>query len=140
MAGLVEEEKERCRYHLGYQETAYAASVQFGLPRPVQTMFILESAMNYLQNPYAIQRVRRVLDTLDGLECQIAASTKTLVASQLGNLKLHPLAAQGKLVTDSLEREYSRWAKRLADIFGVPLYPYSARFQRSGPGTSIPVS
>ena len=55
---LTEEEKERVRYHLGYMETSFggnqtAASLQFGIPRPVQTMFLVEEAIqNLLTNVF----------------------------------------------------------------------------------------
>lgn len=139
MSALNEQEKERIRYHMGYMETSYAASVQFGLARPIQTMFILDQAMGLLTNPFALDRARRVLDTLDNLECQLQAAVKTTMVSNMGTMNLHPLAAQGKLATDSIEREYVRWARRLADILGAPLYPYSARFVTGGPGSSVRV-
>ena len=28
-----------------------------------------------------------------------------------------------------LEKEYARWGGRLADVFGVPFYPYSNRYK-----------
>ena len=92
-----------------------------------------------IQNEFAVNRVVCVLDILDGIEKKLAGAIGTLVADNLGTLQLHPLRAQGKLFTDSLEKEYCRWAKRLADILGVPLYPYSARFRKSGPGSGVPV-
>ncbi len=125
---LTEEEKERVRYHLGYMETSFAASLQFGLPRPVQTIFIVEQAMNLLVNPFAVDRVRRVLWTLDDIEQKLQSALCTLVAEQLGDLKLRG-AEPGRTHPDLLEREYIRWARRLADILGVPLYPYSDRFK-----------
>lgn len=141
---LTEDEKEKCRYHLGYMETSFgsdqaAASLQFGVPRPVQTAFLLEEAIqNLLTNPFAVDRVRRVLNTLENLERQIEASSCTLPVEQLGEITLHPGRAQGKFTPDLLEREYVRWAYRLADILGVPIYPFSRRFQRTGPGP-VPV-
>jgi hypothetical protein len=63
----------------------------------------------------------------------------TLGVKKAGEIELHPLSERGTLVTDSLEREYVRWSDRLADILGVPHYPFSARFRRRGPGSSIPV-
>ena len=129
MATLTDEEKERIRYHLGYMATTYgseqaAAGFALGIPRPAQTVFLLENAIQILMtNPYGIDRIRRVLFTLDNIEEQLRAATCVLVAEQIGDIKLrdkHP---------DLLEREYGRWAKRLADILGVPLYPFSSRFK-----------
>lgn len=137
---LTEAEKEKIRYYLGYIETSMAASVQFGLARPIQTVFILEDAMTLLTNANAYARVQQILATLDSIECQLAKAVQTLAASSLGDMDLHPLKAKGLLFTDSIEREYVRWASRLADVMGVPLYAYSSRFRKRGPGTSIPVS
>lgn len=83
--------------------------------------------------PEAEDRVRRFLGVLDGVECRMVEAQDRLAATQLGDLRLR----DGE--PDLLEREYSRWAKRLADVLGVPLYPYSTRFKgvRSG---NIPVS
>ena len=143
---LTEDEKERCRYHLGYMGTTFggshgAAGIAFGVPRPAQTVFLLEQAIsNLLTNTFAVDRVRRMLFTLDKIEEQLQNALCTLIADKLGDLQLHPLRSQGKLFPDSLEREYLRWAKRLADHLGVPLYPYSDRFRTSGPGRSAPVT
>jgi hypothetical protein len=137
---LTHEEKEKVRYHLGYLETSMGASIQLGIPRPVQTVFLLEQGLELLTNGYAVNRVRCVLKILEDLECKMQGAVTTLSAESLGDLKLHPLRAQGKLFTDSLESEYRRWAGRLADIFGVPIYPYSQRFRRTGPGTNVPVN
>lgn len=130
MAVLSDADKERTRYHTGYMETSFAASIQLGIPRPVQTMFLLEQAMNLIIDQNAINRVVRTLNYLDFVECQLQKVAPHLAAEQLGNLKLRG-AKRGETYPDLLEREYIRWAKRLADILGVPLYPYSGRF---GPG------
>jgi len=144
MAGscLSESDKERCRYHLGYLETDMAPSIQFGIPRPLQTVFLLEQAIQRLvTSEFVCARVRRILDCLDTIEQKLKSALCMLGVESLGDLKLHPLAQKnGMLVTDSLEREYVRWANRLSDVLGVPKYAYSQRFRRQGPGGSIPVS
>lgn len=138
---LTEEEKSRIRYHLGYAETSFggaqaAASIAFGVAQPVQTAFLLEEAIqNLLVNIYAVARVQRILQTLDSIEDQLRASTCTLAAEALGELKLRG-AEPGRTFPDLLEREYVRWAKRLADVLGVPLYGFAARFQ-GGAGSGI---
>jgi hypothetical protein len=139
MPALSDRDKERVRYSLGYMEIASAASIQLGIPRPMQTIFLLESAMNMLVDANAVRRVVCILDTLDEMESLLRKGVKTLVASQLGTLQLHPLKDRGILYTDSIEREFVRWAKRLADIFGVMPYPYSERFRRTGPGSNVGV-
>ncbi len=136
---LNEEEKEKVRYHLGYLETSFAPSIQLGIPKPLQTVFLLEQGLTLLRNGYAVNRVRCILRTLEDLECKMVGAVGTLAAERLGQMTLHPLRSQGKLFTDSIEGEYKRWAFRLADIFGVPIYPFAERFKKKGPGSVIPV-
>lgn len=128
-------EKERCRYHLGYLSVQPAASIQFGMARPIQTLFLVEEAMNNILID-AEERVRRTLTTLDNIECKMIEGQDYLAANRLGDLEVR------KEHIDQLEDEYYRWAGRLADMLGVPLYPYSERFRRSkGRGAgNIPVS
>lgn len=134
MAALTNEEKSRIRYHLGYLASGFAASLQYGLPRPQQTVFMLEDAMTGLVEEHACNRVRHILSTLDEIENKLRCATDALIASELGDLKLrdnHP---------DLLEKEYDRWSSRLADIFGIPKYAFSQRTRRGkGPGSNVPV-
>lgn len=135
---LTDSEKERIRYHMGYMGTSFggvsaAASLSYGIARPIQTMFLVENAIQQLLvNPFAVDRVRRVLQVLDELEAKLQAASCTLVAGQLGDLQLHPGKDRGEYFTDLLEREYKRWAMRLADILGCPLYKFSTRFGGGG--------
>lgn len=127
-------EKERIRYHLGYPEMGQAASLQFGVPIPVQTMFLLENAMNLIL-PEAEGRVRQLITIMDGIEQKLIDAQDRLAADQLEELKLRADEP------GQLEREYTRWGYRLAEVLGVPVYAYSQRY-RYGLGTaagSIPV-
>lgn len=139
IGSISEQDKERIRYHTGYMETSFAASMQLGIPRPIQTIFLLEQSMNNLTSTFAITRVIRTLDILDETECRIERAQKQLLVSKLGDLTLRG-AEEGMTATDLLEREYGRWARRLADILGIPLYPYSARFKRATGVYNVPVS
>lgn len=119
---LTDAEKERTRYHLGYLSVSTAASLSFGIPVPQQTLFLVESAMNRVIEA-SIDRIRRILSIMDGIECQLVDAQPRLAASKLGDLELRLTE------TDSLEREYARWGYRLANILGVPVYPYAERYQ-----------
>ena len=122
---LTDEEKERVRYHLGYLGVAPAASIQLGIPRPLQTVFLVEDALNSIIEG-VIPRVRKILKIMDDVECKLCEAQDRLAAKQLDSLILRDSEP------DQLEREYVRWGKRLADIFGVPLYPYSERYKNAG--------
>jgi hypothetical protein len=133
MALLTDAEKSRVRYHLGYLASGFAASLQFGLPRPVQTVFMLEDAMSGLVESNALDRVRKIVSILDKIEDKMVCAVDQLVVEKLGEMTLranHP---------DLLEKEYDRWSSRLADIFGVPKYPFSVKTQRRGPGSHVTV-
>jgi len=119
---LTDQEKESIRYHLGYTNVQPAASIQFGIPRPQQTNWLVETAMgNILET--SLFRIRKLLANLDQIECRLMDALTRMQADQLGEIKLR------KEETTQLEGEYQRWGKRLADLLGVPLYPYSDRYQ-----------
>ncbi len=129
---LTDQEKERCRYHLGYLGVSYAGSISLGIPRPIQTLFLVETAMNNLVM-YSEGRVRELLGRLDATEERIFSSQERLAASKLGEITLRDNEP------DQLENEYQRWAMRLADVMGCPLYPYSKRFATVSGGGNVPV-
>lgn len=130
---LSDAEKERVRYHLGYLEVGTAASIQFGIPRPLQTIFLVETAMTQLLEN-ATDRVRRILNIMDGVENKMVDAQDRLAAIQLDELHLRDNEP------DQLEREYVRWGHRLADILGVPIYAYSTKYRSVGVRAgSIPV-
>lgn len=115
------EDKERIRYHLGYLGVTDAATVEFGIPASRQTLFIVELAMQLIMT-VSYPRVLSILRILDNTECNMVKGQELLAADSLGSLKIR----QDQI--DRLEHEYNRWSARLADIFGVPRYLYSLRF------------
>jgi hypothetical protein len=118
---LTPAEKERVRYHLGYPETNPSASIQLGIPRPLQTMFLVEAALNYVM-PEAEFRIRHLVAVMDGIEQQLVEAQPRLAATKLDELTLR------EDETTRLEYEYVRWGCRLADVLGVPIYAYSTRY------------
>ena len=114
-------EKARIRYHMGYAGTAMAPSLSAGVPIPLQTMFLLESALNMVL-PDAEEIVRVLVSRLDQTDEAIFQCQIRMQAESVDGIKLRANEA------DSLEREYLRQAARLSDVLHVPLYPFSARF------------
>ena len=112
---------ERARYHTGYLEVAPAPSLVLGMPRMSQTAFLIENAFSTLLES-AVPRVIKILDTMDAIEAQMTDGLGRLKAEKLDTLTLR------KDEIDSLEHEYVRWANRLANILGCPLYPFAERF------------
>lgn len=114
-------ERARIRYHLGYPSVQPAASIQFGLPAPTQTMFLVETAMSNIL-PEAETFVRSIVGVMDGVECKLISAQDRLAAIQLDELKLR------EDEPGQLEKEYVRWGCRLADVLAVPIYAYSTRY------------
>lgn len=131
---LTQEERQQVRYHLGYLSVSPAVALNFGLPRPVQTLFLVEQAMDSIM-PVAENKIRQIIGILDGIECRLVDAQTRLAAASLDNLTMR------RDEPDALEGEYYRWGGRLADTLGVPFYAYSNRYKRHGKGFagSIPV-
>ena len=136
MPALSDHDKGRCRRHLGYLALSSGSAIAFGLPMPVQTLFILEQAMNLLLDDQAVEYCQKLLHRCDELEETSYQAAKTGLVAVAGKLTLHP---QGRLGTDNIDREYHKQVGRLADHLGVPRYPFSERNRRTGPGSMIPV-
>ncbi len=130
-----DEDKQRIRNHLGYPSVAPAPSIVYGMPALSQTNFLVERAMELVLD-VAQDRVRKLLDVLDNIECRMIDGQQYLIATQLDSLTLR--ADQ----LDKLEAEYCRWAARLADMLCAPLYPGAVKFRSlfmQGGAGSIPV-
>ena len=117
------DEKEQIRYHLGYLNQTAASSLAFGQPVPLQTLFILDSAMDRVLGLAAEDRIRNMIAALDKIECVMLEAIDRLPAKQIDGLTLN----ENEL--NKLEFEYYRWAGRIANQLGVPLYPYAIKFQ-----------
>lgn len=116
-------EKERIKYHMGYTGQATAAGLAYGLPVPIQTMFLVESAIERLPTT-SEDRCRKLIAVLDRVECMMEAALPNLAVSSIEQVNLR------EDQIDKLEDEYCRWAARLADVVGAPLYPGAAKFRR----------
>lgn len=125
---LTQEERQKVRYHLGYPSVQPAASITFGLSTPIQTLFLVENAMNLIL-PVAENEVRRLIGILDGVECRLQAAQDRLAAKRIDQLELRDDEP------GQLEGEYRRWGYRLADTLGVPIYAYSTKYRREGAKT-----
>jgi hypothetical protein len=130
---LTTAERERVRYHLGYLNTAPAASVSLGFPRAGQPLFLVEMAMNLLL-PEAEDRVREHLAVLDNIEGQLKDSTCRLAAKVVGEITVN------NQEPDMLEKEYRRWQGRLARQLGVNPNPYDPSSSGGGGGINVPVA
>lgn len=126
---------------MGYLNVEPGPSITLGFPSAQQPEFLLERAMDNII-PGAVGRIIDTLDTLDCLESDLRGAVKQLSVQQLGEMKLRNDNNEPN-ACDLIEREYVRWAKRLADDLGAPLNVFSERFRSlGGPAASgnIPVA
>lgn len=120
-------ERAKIRHHLGYPNVSAMASIQMGVPKPLQTLFLVETAMDKILTEY-LPILRTTIATLDSIECQLVDGQKYLPVNRMGEMEIRKEHLQ------QLEGEYKRWAFRLAEDIGVPIYPFSSRFKGTGPG------
>lgn len=119
---LTQEERIKCRYYLGYLNTSMAASLALGLPSVSQTAFLLESAMHMIIAD-AEFLVRRALAELDCIEAQLSGSRERYALRALDKTEF------SQYEEIRLGDQFLHWSKTLADIFGVPINPFSLRHQ-----------
>jgi hypothetical protein len=122
---LTNEEKEKVRYHLGYPATNSVPSIQMGIPKVMQALFLVDQSFGLLTTT-GEERVRELIQVLDNIECRLINAQSALGVQQTGGIQVNLNQP------NALEAEYRRWAFRLADFLGVPVYPLSERFASGG--------
>lgn len=134
---ITEEEKMRCRHHLGYPNFASQSTFFLGFPAAIQTQFLIEGAFSKIL-PVAEWKFRELLGRLDALECQIVDNTENVEAEQVGSIKLREKAFE-KVV-----QRYKWWQGELANMLGVLPNPFDFRGPmgmgyNGGNGINVPV-
>ncbi len=125
------DERARIRYHLGYLNTNVGPSIGLGLISASQLMFILESAMDTFR-PEAESTARRAVAELDCIEDQMSESRTNYATTRVAEISFD--TNQEWRLAD----QYLNWARTLADMFGVPINPFSKRHQFfSGDGPTV---
>jgi hypothetical protein len=129
---LTDEEKARIRYHFGYPQTNPVASIQLGVPRASQPMFLLEGQLERIP-PSAIGIIRDLVTKCDYTEQQIFEGQEYVPASSVGEVDI-----DDKFI-NKLQTSYRYWVQRLADTIGAPLNPFAAAFQAGGMPLNVPI-
>ncbi len=120
---LTEDEKVKIRSHMGFLNTSVGAALALGVPSASPILFILESAMNSIL-PQAEALTRRCIVELDCIEDQLSQARTRFSTSKVDAITFDAHEEY------RLEDQYSRWQRKLADIFGTPLNPFSRHNQR----------
>lgn len=121
---LSEQQRISIRHHLGYLQVADASTFVLGVPASVETTFMIEGAMDRLLE-HAIPLVERLLETLDGIECQMVTDLDLLAANKVGDIEINPKEQQ------SLTKQYDYWAASLANALGSYRNPFDKRLTAS---------
>ncbi len=111
--------------HLGYPLISAAETLRSGmLPSgPDDLTFALESAIDNLV-PEAEKMVIEIIEQLECIEKQLVSQRGDLAVLAIGSIQMAGRDGMG-----SVEDEYRKWSKKLADTIGVPPYRHSA-YQR----------
>lgn len=115
------EEKGRIHYHMGYGVTDPVASIQLGFPANPQSGFILDAVLERIPASQS-GLIRRLVGILDQIEQLKIEALSRLAAKVVDEITLNADEQ------DQLDVEYTKWAKRLADVLRAPLNPYCDRF------------
>lgn len=128
---LSDEERERCRYHLGYLNLNQQTAISLGFPSASHLGFILESSMNELLT-VGEPGVRRAIQEMDCIEDQMSKFRTTLQLQSSGA----GVKFSGDDGMQALEHQYLWWRNKLSDTLGSPPNPFSltnqAMDQQSG--------
>lgn len=123
-----DEEKVRCRHHLGFLNVQEAYTFVLGTPAGVETQFIIEGALNRML-PAALPLFRELLAKCDSTEAQRFEDQEALVASKVGSIDL-----RGREGQVGLALQYDYWRQGLANLLGIYVNPFDKRSDVSGGG------
>lgn len=116
-----DEEKTKIRHHLGYLNVGLAATFVLGVPAPVQTQFLIESAFEKVL-PAGEAKVRELMTICDEYESQLRENKDLRDVNQVGEIQIRPDAFDAQI------KEYMFWRAGLGNALGVPPNPYDMRF------------
>lgn len=122
---LSEDQKVKCRHHLGYPNVAEAATFALGVPANLEISFLIERAMNKLL-PAGRTLLEQILGNLDTIEQQKIDDLELLSVEQVGEITIN---VREQLLLDV---QYNHWAAALSNLLTVPRNPFDARLAVAG--------
>lgn len=117
---ISEQDKVRCRHHLGYVNVGSASTFSLGIPAGVQTQFTIEGAFAKVL-PQAEELFRKHLDRLDAIEDQIVDDTENVAVNRVDEIELRPDELR------QLINRYMYWQGALANLMGITPNPFDQR-------------
>lgn len=94
-----------------------------GYPTLSEPVFLFETQVRNIL-PANEPKVKRIIQVLDAIECRMIDSA----TSGYPAIRAEDIEPNNR-EPDDLEREFVRWAMRLADLLGCPVSPWSERFK-----------
>ena len=128
-----EQERARCRHHLGYIQAQATSTFVLGVPAGVQTQFMIEGAWDRLL-PSAYPKFVELLDRMDADEAQIDENTENVAVNEIGEIKLRDDEFQ-QIIT-----RYQHWQGALGNMLGVVPNPFDQRPWLAGGGGRSPIN
>jgi hypothetical protein len=117
---ISEEDKVRCRHHMGYGNFGSASTFVLGIPAAVQTAFVIEGAFSKIL-PQAEPLFRKFLDHLDCIEEQIVEDTENVAVNRVDEIELRPDELR------QLSLRYQYWQGAIGNLMGITPNPWDAR-------------
>ncbi len=122
---LSEDQKVKCRHHLGYANVANAATFALGAVASLEISFLIERAMDKLL-PAGRTQLEQILGILDQIEQQKVDDLELLAVEQVGEISIQ---VREQVLLDG---QYNHWAAALSNLLTVPRNPFDARLAAAG--------
>jgi len=130
---LTEEEKSKCRYHLGYLDVQAASSFSLGTPAMVQTQFMIEGAMNNL-NMVAYPKFVQLLCRLDQVEAEVYCTLDLVQVNKVDSVEVN------RNQMKELAARYKLAQQALAQMLGIVPQPFEQRSWLTGEDINVRVN
>ena len=117
---LTDAEKVEVRRHAGYPNVQQASTFEIGVPAGIQTMYVVEGAMNRLL-PEAEPMLRSYLAVLNGIEQQVLEDQENLAAEKVDTITVNLEEFE------MLMQQYKWWQAQLCNLLSIEPNPFDMR-------------
>src|ERR1700729_1578567 len=109
---ISEQDRVRCRHHLGYGAVQQSATFQLGVPAAVQTAFMIEGTWARIL-PSSEKLFFNLLDRLDGIERQLIEDQEDIAVEKIGDITINLKEFQ------MLLQQYKHWQGAVANMLQI---------------------